>query len=179
MLSTLGKLFSGQHIDFVFLFFLENRIWHVMHIVFYEDNLHEMSNPVFCKWYLMQMSWYEMSNLVFWKQIRRNITNTSSAALAKRIVRVKMSKNIMNATMPLNVISLKTEYPRANESRLYYEHSELRTRPSSIRQGKNRASASGNVILYGQPKHIFHSCCWHLCRYSRLVGILLYKLLKI
>ena len=78
----------------------------------------------------------EMSNLVFWKQIRRNITNTSSAALAKRIVRVKMSKNIMNATMPLKVISLKTEYPRANESRLYYEHSELRTRPSSIRQGK-------------------------------------------
>ena len=31
------------------LFSPENRIWHLMQIVSIEDNLHEMSNPIFWK----------------------------------------------------------------------------------------------------------------------------------
>ena len=30
-----------------YLFFLENKIWHFMQIVSIEDNLHEVSNPIF------------------------------------------------------------------------------------------------------------------------------------
>ena len=40
--STLGKIFSRWHIEIFFLFFPENKSWHFM-----QDNLHEMSNPVF------------------------------------------------------------------------------------------------------------------------------------
>ena len=39
--------FSRRQIDDIFLFFLENRIWDFMQIVSLEDNLHEVSNPVF------------------------------------------------------------------------------------------------------------------------------------
>ena len=33
----------------LFIFYKENRILHFMQIVFFGDNLHEMSNPVFLK----------------------------------------------------------------------------------------------------------------------------------
>ena len=56
----LGKYFSGQHFEIVFLFFLENRIWQLMQIVSFGDNLHEVSDPI------------------FWKN-KKNITNLSSA----------------------------------------------------------------------------------------------------
>ena len=45
-LSTLGKIFSRQHIEIFFLFSPENRIGHFMQIVSSGDNLHERSNPV-------------------------------------------------------------------------------------------------------------------------------------
>ena len=38
--------FSRQQIDIFFLFLPENRIRHFMQIVFYRDNLHELSNPI-------------------------------------------------------------------------------------------------------------------------------------
>ena len=37
----------ADHKLIFFLFFLENRIWHFMQIVSLEDNLHEVSNPIF------------------------------------------------------------------------------------------------------------------------------------
>ena len=46
MLSTLGKMFSRQHIEIFSLFFPENRFSHFMQIV-PEDDFHEMSKPVF------------------------------------------------------------------------------------------------------------------------------------
>ena len=46
-LRMLGKVFSRQHIEIFFLFFLENKIWHFMQIVSNGDNLHEISNPIF------------------------------------------------------------------------------------------------------------------------------------
>ena len=49
MLSMLGKIFSRQHIEIVFLFFPENRIGHFIQIVSSGDNLHKMSSPVFWK----------------------------------------------------------------------------------------------------------------------------------
>ena len=39
--NTLGKIFSGQHIEIFFLLFPENVIWHVMHFVSVWDNLHK------------------------------------------------------------------------------------------------------------------------------------------
>ena len=47
-LSTRGKNFSRQHFEVFFLFFPESKIQHFMQIVSIGDNLHEMSNPVFC-----------------------------------------------------------------------------------------------------------------------------------
>ena len=47
---TLTHLWTNSADDTLmifFLFFLENRIWHLMQIVSYGDNLHEMSKPVF------------------------------------------------------------------------------------------------------------------------------------
>ena len=70
-LSTLGKIFSRRHMEIVFLFFPENRIWHFMQIVSLGDNLHEISNPG------------------FWEN-KKIIINLSSAELAKRVVKVKM-----------------------------------------------------------------------------------------
>ena len=46
-LSILGKIFSRQHFEILFLFFPENRIRRVMQIASNGNNLHEMSNPVF------------------------------------------------------------------------------------------------------------------------------------
>ena len=43
----LGKNFSRQHFEVVFLLFLENRFWHFMQIVSLGDNLHEVSDPIF------------------------------------------------------------------------------------------------------------------------------------
>ena len=47
-LSTLGKFFSGRHIEIFCLLFPENRFWHFMQIVSIGigDNLYEMSKPV-------------------------------------------------------------------------------------------------------------------------------------
>ena len=42
---SLGK-FSRRKIEKIFLFFQENRIWHLMPVVSIEDNVHEMPNPV-------------------------------------------------------------------------------------------------------------------------------------
>ena len=47
MLSTMGKIFSRQHIEIFFLFFAENRFWHFIQIASNGDNLYEMSNSVF------------------------------------------------------------------------------------------------------------------------------------
>ena len=43
----LGKNFSRQHFEVIFLFFLENRIWHIMNIVSLGYSLHEVSDPIF------------------------------------------------------------------------------------------------------------------------------------
>ena len=43
----MDKIFSGRHIEIVFWFLPENRIWHFMQIVSNGDNLHEMSNLCF------------------------------------------------------------------------------------------------------------------------------------
>ena len=45
--TTLWAFLADGKLMIFFLFFLENRIWHFMQIVSSEDNLHEMSNPVF------------------------------------------------------------------------------------------------------------------------------------
>ena len=42
----MGK-FSRWPNEDIFLIFLENRIWNLIQIVSYGDNLHEMSNPIF------------------------------------------------------------------------------------------------------------------------------------
>ena len=47
MLCMLGKNFSRQHFEIIFLFSPENRICHFMKTVSYGDSLHEMSNPFF------------------------------------------------------------------------------------------------------------------------------------
>ena len=46
-LCMLGKNFSRQHFEIVFLFFLENMVWHFMQIVSLGDNLHEVSDLIF------------------------------------------------------------------------------------------------------------------------------------
>ena len=46
-LSTLGKICSRRHTEILFLLFPENKIWHFIQIFSNEDNLHEISNPVF------------------------------------------------------------------------------------------------------------------------------------
>ena len=46
-LSMPGKIFSRRHFEIFFLFFPENRLRHLMPIVFFGDNLHEMSKPIF------------------------------------------------------------------------------------------------------------------------------------
>ena len=44
----LGKNFSRQQLDILFLFFSsENRLWPFMQIVSFGDNLHEKSKPIF------------------------------------------------------------------------------------------------------------------------------------
>ena len=43
---AMGKS-SRRQSDGIFLFFLENRIWHFMQIVSFGDNLHEVSDPIF------------------------------------------------------------------------------------------------------------------------------------
>ena len=48
-LSTLQEIFSRRHIEIFCLFLTENRIWDSLQIVSTGDNLHEMSNPVFCE----------------------------------------------------------------------------------------------------------------------------------
>ena len=67
--STLGKIFSRQHIEIFFLFFPGNIIEHFMQTVSNGDNLHEMSNPV------------------FWKN-KKNFIHLSSADFASRGVKV-------------------------------------------------------------------------------------------
>ena len=50
MLSSLVKKFSRRDFEIFFLFFPEKKkIWHFMQIVSLEDNLYEMSNPIFLK----------------------------------------------------------------------------------------------------------------------------------
>ena len=46
-LSTLGKIFIKLHIEVFFLYFPENKVWHLVQIVYNGDSKHEMSNPVF------------------------------------------------------------------------------------------------------------------------------------
>ena len=69
-LSTQGQIFSRQHIDFFFLFFPENGIWHFMQI---GDNLHEMSNPVFLanKKKITYLLSAELAQRVAWYNVNR------------------------------------------------------------------------------------------------------------
>ena len=79
-----------------FLFFFpENRFWHFTHIVSNGDNLHEMSNPYFwekqkniiCCGYSMATICMKCQILFSWKN-KKNITNLSSAELAKGVVMI-------------------------------------------------------------------------------------------
>ena len=47
LFTTLWAYSADNKLVIFFLFFPENRIWHFMQIVSTEDNLHEMSYPVF------------------------------------------------------------------------------------------------------------------------------------
>ena len=50
MLRTLGKNFSRKHFEiFFFLIFPENRLRHFMQMISRDDNLQEMSMPIFCE----------------------------------------------------------------------------------------------------------------------------------
>ena len=71
MLSKLGKIFSRQHFEIVFLFFQENRLWYFMQIVFLGEYLHEISKPV---------CWTNYKNII----------NFSSAEIAQRVVKVNL-----------------------------------------------------------------------------------------
>ena len=66
MLSLLGNNFSRQHIEIIFLFFPESRIWHYMQSV---SNL------------------LEMSNHIFWKN-KKNIISLLSAEFVNRLLSV-------------------------------------------------------------------------------------------
>ena len=46
--SMLGNNFADNILKYFFVFFPENRLWPFMQIVSTGDNLHEMSNPIFC-----------------------------------------------------------------------------------------------------------------------------------
>ena len=46
-LTTLWADSADDKLMIIFLFFLENRIWHFMQIVSLGDNLHEVSDPIF------------------------------------------------------------------------------------------------------------------------------------
>ena len=46
-LSTLGKIFRRRHIEIVFLFFPENRIWYFIQTVSSGNNLYEMCQILF------------------------------------------------------------------------------------------------------------------------------------
>ena len=45
--AWLGKILANNILKYYSLFFLENRIWHFMQIVSLEDNVHEVSDPIF------------------------------------------------------------------------------------------------------------------------------------
>ena len=47
--TTLWANSADNNLVILFLFFPENRIWHFMQTVSIGDNLHEISNPVFCQ----------------------------------------------------------------------------------------------------------------------------------
>ena len=76
MLSMLGKNFSRQHFITVFLFFPDNRLCQFMQIVFFGDNLHEISKPISgfdisCKLSPKDVKAYylgKMSSLIFAKK---------------------------------------------------------------------------------------------------------------
>ena len=41
------KISADDILNFFLLFFLKNRVWHFMHIMFLGDNLHEVLGPIF------------------------------------------------------------------------------------------------------------------------------------
>ena len=67
-----------------------------MHIVSYGDNFNEMSNPV------------------FWEKFKKkkNVINLSSAGLAKRVVKVKISTD--------DILTLKPQFTTAADDILKY-----------------------------------------------------------
>ena len=46
-LTLLGANSAENKMAIVFLFLLDNRIWHFMQIVSLGDNMHDVSNPIF------------------------------------------------------------------------------------------------------------------------------------
>ena len=75
MFSALGKNFSRQHFEILFLFFRENRVRHFKQIFSNRDNLHEMSNPVF---------WENKKNI--------NLLSAEYAQRAVKIITVSFSR---------------------------------------------------------------------------------------
>ena len=69
-LSTLGKIFSRQHLEIFFLIFPRKQDLTFHANCLQGDNLHEMSDPVYAK-------------------NKKNIINLSSAENAQRVVKVK------------------------------------------------------------------------------------------
>ena len=70
MLSTLGKIFSRQHFEIFFLFFLgKNLTFHAIFSI--GDNLHAMSKSL------------------LWEKMRK-ISNLSIAELAERLVKINL-----------------------------------------------------------------------------------------
>ena len=73
MLSTLGKFFSRRHIEKVFLFFPENRIWHFMQI---------------------------KCQILFSRKNKKNTVHVSSAQLAQRVVPAQWLSGRASALWP-------------------------------------------------------------------------------
>ena len=73
MLNTLDKILSRWHFKIFFLFFPENGFWNFMHLFPMETIFMKFQNP-------------------FSGENKKNINNVSSAELAQRVEKVKISQ---------------------------------------------------------------------------------------
>ena len=90
----LGKSFSRRHIEIVFLYFQENRIWHFMQIVSWR-----------------QFAWNVKA--CFLKE-RKSAMNLSSAEFVHRVVNVKQTDHRQNEEMTDLIIVLHTKLVNIN-----------------------------------------------------------------
>ena len=92
-LSTLGRIFSRRHFEiffnyfsyFFFFFSPGNRIRHFMQTVSNEDNMHEMSNPVY--WEIKKKKYFKLSSVENFTQSANRLSDQSSVFIGDEQVK--------------------------------------------------------------------------------------------